>query len=103
MKAYQAGGFSNHAMGSREQGLSAVFDANNDGADDMLIPDARRRQLRLVSFAGGKFQELGKIAIPGRINSAFHQLRAMERTAFVVFLNSSGDLIFIKIPDNRKN
>jgi hypothetical protein len=97
-QVYSAPGFSNHAIGSREQGLSAIFDANGDGAADILLPDARRRQLRLVSFQGGNFRELGKIAVPGKISSGFYQLRAMERTAAVVFLNSAGDLILVEIP-----
>lgn len=97
-QVYAAPGFSNHAIGSREQGLSAIFDANGDGAADILIPDARRRQVRLVSFHGGNFRELDKMAIPGKINSGFYQLKAMERTAAVVFLNGAGDLILVKIP-----
>ena len=54
-------GFSNHAMGSRALGLSAVRDLDGDGAEELLLPAAGRRKLRLISFAGGHFRELGTI------------------------------------------
>jgi hypothetical protein len=54
-------GFSNHAMGSRELGLSAILDLDGDGSDDLLLPDTMRRTLRLVSFARGRFTELGRL------------------------------------------
>jgi len=54
-------GFSNHAIGSRALGLSALLDLDGDGSVDLLVPDAGRRGLRLVSFAGGAFRELGRL------------------------------------------
>ena len=54
-------GFSNHALGSRELGMGATIDANGDGVPDLLIPDERRRALRVVTFAGGAFRELARI------------------------------------------
>ncbi|MDH3595021.1 MAG: VCBS repeat-containing protein [Rhodospirillales bacterium] len=54
-------GFSNHAIGSRELGLSAILDLDGDGSDDLLLPDATRRSLRVVSFAGRRFAELGRL------------------------------------------
>ncbi len=54
-------GFSNHAMGSRALGLSAVLDLDGDGAEELLLPAADRRKLRLISFAGGRFRELGTV------------------------------------------
>ena len=54
-------GFSNHAMGSRALGLAAVLDLDGDGAEELILPSAGRRELKIVSFAGGEFQELGEI------------------------------------------
>lgn len=54
-------GFSNHAMGSRALGLSAVLDLDGDGAEELLLPAADRRKLRIISFAGGRFRELGTV------------------------------------------
>jgi hypothetical protein len=55
-------GFSNHAMGSRALGLSAVLDLDGDGAAELILPAAGRRRLEIVSFAGGTFRLLGGIA-----------------------------------------
>ena len=54
-------GYSNHAMGSRKLQLSAVHDFDGDGSDDILVPANGRRELKVVSFAGGHFRELAKI------------------------------------------
>jgi hypothetical protein len=54
-------GFSNHAPGSRELGMSALLDLNNDGIPDLVVPDDSRERLRLVTFAGGQFRQLGTI------------------------------------------
>ncbi len=64
-------GFSNHAIGSRELGLSAVLDLDGDGSDDLLLPDATRRSLRLVSFARRRFTELGRLEHEREIDTAF--------------------------------
>lgn len=53
-----ASGFSNHAIGSRELDQNAIYDWNRDGVLDIALPDARRRSLRVVTFAGGEFRQL---------------------------------------------
>ena len=55
-------GVSNHAMGSRALGLSAVLDLDGDGAEELILPAAGRHKLKILSFAGGAFRELGEIA-----------------------------------------
>jgi hypothetical protein len=52
-----APGFSNHAIGAREQEMSAVHDWTGDGVPDLAVPDARRLGIRFVTFAGGVFRE----------------------------------------------
>ena len=64
------GGFSNHRMGSRELGLSAVLDANGDGVPDLAVPDNSRTSLRVVTFAGGSFRELARIDFGAEITSS---------------------------------
>jgi hypothetical protein len=54
-------GFSNHRIGSRALGLSAILDLDGDGSDDLLLPDAARRTLRLMSFRDRRFAELGRV------------------------------------------
>jgi hypothetical protein len=67
----RAEGFSNHAIGSRALGPSAILDLDGDGADDLLIPSASRRALRVMSFAGGRLRELGDVRHPAPIASNF--------------------------------
>lgn len=64
-------GYSNHTIGSRALGLSAILDLDGDGSDDLMIPSASRRALRLVSFAGGRFRELGALSHGSPIASDF--------------------------------
>ena len=67
-----AKGFSNHAMGSRELGLSAMFEANGDGIVDLALPDAQRRRLRVVSFADGAFRDIFGVPHKAAIATAIH-------------------------------
>ncbi len=60
-------GFSNHAIGSRELGLSAVADLNGDGIAEVIVPDTSRNDMTIVSFAGAAPKVLAKISPPGRI------------------------------------
>jgi hypothetical protein len=55
---HRRSGFSNHAIGSRELGMSAVLDFNGDRVPNLAVPGSRRRSLRIVTFAGGRFVEL---------------------------------------------
>lgn len=68
---YQQNDFSNHAIGSRELGWSAIVDANGDGIADIVAPDARRARLRIVTFANGRFAELARIALPSELSASF--------------------------------
>ncbi|NKB52922.1 MAG: hypothetical protein GKR97_11975 [Rhizobiaceae bacterium] len=56
--------FSNHAIGSREQRLSATADFNGDGRVDIAVPGSNRRSVRIMGFvdAGGGNRKLKEIA-----------------------------------------
>lgn len=69
-EAYRAEGFSNHVLGTRELGLSAIVDADGDGVADLAVPSADRRSLRIVGFAGGRLRELAVFALPAPVADA---------------------------------
>jgi len=60
-------GFSNHAMGSRVLGMSAMLDLDGDGGQEILVPDQGRTKLKAVSRAGGMFRILWSVNNDARI------------------------------------
>jgi len=70
-KVTYAWGFSNHAHGSRNIGLSLVEDLDGDGIPEIILPDDLRRAIRVVTFAGGTFKELLNIPLPEPITQDF--------------------------------
>ena len=65
-------GFSNHEIGSRALGLSAILDFDGDGRDDILIPAQGRRQLRIVTFADVGIRELSGIDAKEPVQGDFY-------------------------------
>jgi len=66
-------GFSNHAIGSREQELSVIEDFDGDGVTDVALPNADRKALRIMKFSGSAngektLEELANIPLPSRID-----------------------------------
>lgn len=64
-------GFSNHAIGSRNQLLGGVSDLDQDGRAEILVPDQNHRILHILSFDGERLMELARVEHPGRIDSNF--------------------------------
>jgi hypothetical protein len=60
-------GFSTHAMGSTVLGMSAMLDIDGDGAEDILVPDQGRTDLKAISYAGGAFRILWSVPNDARI------------------------------------
>ena len=69
---HERDGFSNHAIGSRELDMSAVADVDGDGIPDLVVPDANRRVVRMVTFAGGHFHEWARVDNPAEIVTGIH-------------------------------
>ena len=60
-------GFSNHGYGSYELALSALADMDGDGISDAILPDARRRELRVVRFTRGAPEVIARYPAGGSI------------------------------------
>ncbi len=65
-------GFSNHRIGSRELGQSAVVDVNGDGVTDLVVPATGFHELRLISVVNGALKELNLIKHSSPISSALN-------------------------------
>lgn len=70
MVAARQHGFSNHAYGSRELGMSAVLDYNGDGVVDLALPDADRDSVVIATFAGGPYRQLHRVSHDAPVTSA---------------------------------
>lgn len=64
-------GFSNHAIGSRDLGLSATLDWNADGLPDLVVPTANRRGLKVISLGDEGLTELGSFELTAEIAGNF--------------------------------
>lgn len=53
-------GVSNHLIGSRELGLAAILDFDEDGLPEIFLPSARRRSLRVLRYKDGEIKLLGR-------------------------------------------
>lgn len=60
-------GFSNHFIGSRIQAMSTIADFDLDKIPDLAIPDAKRRAIRIISFAEGKVAEPVRMFLPAKV------------------------------------
>ncbi len=65
------GGFSNHAIGTSQLGLSALLDFDGDGVSDILLPSADRRALKVVSLRQDRLVVIQSIAHSAAITTEF--------------------------------
>jgi hypothetical protein len=63
MRLAAASGFSNHAIGTTELGMSAVADIDGDGVADLALPDNQRTTLRLVTLRGAAINDLAAVPL----------------------------------------
>lgn len=87
------GGFSNHRIGSRQLGQSAVVDVNGDGTPDLAVPAVGFHALRLITLENGNLQEIASYPHDSPIVSA------LEMTD----LDGDGDLdLRYQLADGRR-
>jgi len=68
---YSLYGFSNHANKTLEQRLSAIMDIDGDGRPEILLPNAGRTSLEIVSVKNGALKTLGSIPVGDEITGPF--------------------------------
>lgn len=71
-------GFSNHVFGSTELALSMPMVI--DSKPRLLVPDARREQLRIIAFEHGRLVEVGRCALASPIVGAIQPVSQREVT-----------------------
>jgi hypothetical protein len=89
-----AEGFSNHALGSTETGLSAVVSVDGDRIPDLILPDAERESLRMVTAAGGWIRDIATVPLPAEVATAIGILAGTAQPAFVAGL-ADGSLVAV--------
>jgi len=67
-----ANGYSNHRNGSPHTGMSAIADFNGDGVDDLALPDADRRSVRILGFDAGKLVERMDLSLGAAADGNFN-------------------------------
>ncbi|MCB9993224.1 MAG: VCBS repeat-containing protein [Hyphomicrobiaceae bacterium] len=80
-------GVSTHEIGLGETKMFAAYDFNDDGLLELIVPDATRINLLVLSFAGGRARTIGTIALPA---PAFGNFSLQDNVLSVPLAN--GDL-----------
>jgi hypothetical protein len=83
-------GFSNHAYGSPELGLSMPVLLK--GRWHLLVPDTSRTRLRLVAMEQGRLVEVGRCNVPGQVTGP---IMAIEPTVVSVGLASGPHMVHL--------
>ncbi len=95
---HELNGFSNHAIGSRELGLSEIADLDTpaDGIAEVIVPDQTRRTMTVVRFTDTP-RIVSKIDLSGRI---VHRLVIFDldgdQTPELIFGLDNGSLVVWK-------
>ena len=71
-------GVSNHVPGGRVQDMAVIADFDGDKIDNIAVPDASRKIIRILSFAHGQVAEPADIALPSPVVTEIVGIRRAE-------------------------
>ena len=91
-------GFSNHAIGSRQLGLSWIGDIDKDGLADILLPGQSRREMAAFSLAAGGFRILGATERTGHIETNLVEISTPSAGRAVLFADDGPALRWLLLP-----
>jgi len=95
VEKYALYGFSNHANKSLPQQLSAIMDIDGDGLSEILLPNADRSSLKIVSVKNNTLKTVASIPTKNEITGPFEVL---NKTLSMPLLN--GQLLAITFNDH---
>ncbi|MBM3565401.1 MAG: VCBS repeat-containing protein [Alphaproteobacteria bacterium] len=91
-------GVSNHAIGSRALGLSAILDADGDGRPDILVPDQQHRTLMALGLRDGKIAEIAEVPHQSSIVTDFVRIDGGGGRVGVVYALADGTVVAVVFP-----
>ena len=95
MEGFQHG-LSNHGYGSPIQDMSEPADWNRDGITDLVLPGASRRSICIMTFAGGSWNELENIKLPGMIVTEILSLPQSDGSTLMIPGLDTNQLLVIR-------
>lgn len=90
--------FSNHAIGSRELGLSWVGDIDGDGLPDILLPGPNRQSLQAVSLARAEPKLIAQTGYFPQIQTSLTALPLADGSRVILFADESPALRWLHLP-----
>ena len=96
LETHRISGFSNHRFGDLEQGLSAVIDIDNDGIDELVVPDAGIRELRIVGVKNKQLHIIEQIPLTAPLSA----LRVSDLNAdgrYELLYNTEDELLHVVV------
>ena len=91
-------GYSNHAIGSRELGLSWVGHVDSDELADIILPTQSRRSLSAVSLTAGAPYLIAQSGYYGHIETSLVPMELEDGTFVILFADDRPALRWLHLP-----
>jgi len=70
IEKYSRYGFTNHYIGSTQLDMGAISDINDDGINELILLQMNARNIKVINYKNGKYNELKTIKNTSKVNSA---------------------------------